>query len=355
MNFPSIISTKSVLGLFIGIILLFSLVFLPASAITLTPGASTSTSNTISNGDPVYVTGIATGHPNSGLQVWLIGYNTVKISTVSVNSDNSYKYEITSTDTQNLASGQYLVIVQHPMMNGQFDIIYSPSTGQVINRQMTSSGGSGSGTAIFQLTSGGSLQSTNAASALMAAINSQNVDDTFATATFYISPPNAFIHPVGDHVVGEKFTITGTTNLAVGDKLQVDVYSSSFAPTKKSQSGEYSGASGVVEVTAGSSGSNQWSFDVDASGFKPDEYIVTVAGIIQDVRGSATFNILSATPVTTMPTTVITSTLVSPASTTPAAEVSPVAVPTTRQSPLALSGIFGGLVLAGIFFTFKKD
>jgi hypothetical protein len=316
---------RSTLARYGAAFLLLACIVMPAAAITLTPGASSGTS-TISNGDPVTVTGIATGHPRAGLQVWVIGYNLATVSSVTVNDDNTYTFELTSADTQSLASGQYLVIVQHPMMNGQFDIVYDPSTGKVINRQL------GGGTEIFQLTSNGRLQSTSAASALMAAINSQNIDDTFATASFYISPPDAFIHPVGDHVVGDKFTITGSTNLAVGDKLQVDVYSSSFSPTTKGQSGEFSGASGVVGVTAGSGGRNQWSFDVDSSTFRPDEYIVTVTGIIQDVKGSATFNLLPyvATTAQTVAPAVTTTTIVSsPAPTTP-----PAAATTAAKSAL---------------------
>jgi hypothetical protein len=346
-------SIRSIMAFFLVMVLLAGLV-LPVSAITLTPGTSSGTS-TISNGDPVYVTGVATGHPKAGLQVWLVGYNTAKVSTVSVNADNSYKYEITKAETQNLASGQYLVIVQHPMMNGQFDITYSPSTGQVFNRQLQSGGGSSSGSAIFQLTNSGSLQSTDASSALMRAIGSQNVDDTFATASFSISPPNAFIRPVGDHVVGEKFTISGTTNLAVGDKLQVDVYSSSFAPTKKSQNGEFSGASGVVEVMPGTSGSNQWSFDVDASTFRPDEYIVTVAGIIQDVKGSTTFNILAATPV---PTTPVQPAMTAQQETKTASAITATptegALPVTTHTAVSIWTMLCGLVIGTLIVIFRK-
>lgn len=339
-------------------LILFILVIimvLPAAAITLTPGAS-SGSTTISNGDPVYITGVATGHPNNGLQVWLIGNNLVRITTVQVNSDNTYTYEITSAETQNFAAGQYLVIVQHPMMNGQFDIIYSSATGQVINRQMQPSGGGGSGMTIFQLTSAGSLSSPYAATALMQAINSQNVDDTFATASFFINPPNAFVNPVGDHVVGEKFMISGTTNLAVGDKLQVDVYSSSFSPTKKSQSGAYSGASGVIEVTRGNDGMNQWSFFVDSSTFRPDEYIVTVAGIIQDVKGVATFNILAATP---LPTTLVQPSVTTLQETKTASEIAtslPVqtAIPTTTHAALPVWTILCVLVISTLILVFRK-
>jgi hypothetical protein len=219
---------------------------------------------------------------------------------------------------------------------------------------MQASGGTGSGTAIFQLTRSGSLQSPDAASALMRAIGSQNVDDTFATASFTISPPNAFINPVGDHVVGDKFTITGTTNLAVGDKLQVDVYSSSFSPTKKSQSGAYSGASGVVEVSAGPDGRNQWSFDIDSSGFKPDEYIVTVAGIIQDVKGSALFNILAATPVPTSPllseTPQMEITMASAIATTSSQDT----IPPTTPADMPVWPLLIGLVLGVLFFVCGK-
>ena len=325
------ISGKSIIGYLI-LLLCAAALIIPVSAITLTPGSSTSGSATISNGDPVYINGIATGHPQNGLQVWFVGYNTAKISTVTVNADNTYSYELKSADTQNLASGQYIVIVQHPMMNGQFDIVYSPADDKVVNKQL------GNGMSIFQLTSGGSLQSTDAASALMRAINSQNVDDTFAMASFYINPPQALISPIGDHRVGDKFTISGSTNLAVGDKLQVDVYSSSFTPTSKSQSGEYSGASGVVEVKQGSNGYNQWSFDIDASGFKPDEYMVKVSGIIQDVTGSTTFNILQSPPATTQVPQIVATTLpvTTPASAIATTPVVPTQTPTTTHTALPL-------------------
>lgn len=50
------------------------------------------------------------------------------------------------------------------------------------------------------------------------------------------------IDPVGDRFVGEQFTITGSTNLPADEELLVQVYTSSFKPTQKSQSGEFSGA-----------------------------------------------------------------------------------------------------------------
>jgi hypothetical protein len=318
--------------LFLCVLLILS----PVTAISLSPGSSFSGAPAIANGDPVYIHGIATGHPRNGLQVWLFGNNYVKITTVSTNSDNSYEYELKPADTRTLAPGQYFVLIQHPMMNGEFDIYYDSATGRVINRQL------GSGTSIFQLTGAGSLQSPAGANALMRAINNQNIDDTFATTSFIISPPTAFINPVGDHVVGEQFTISGSTNLAAGDKLAVEITSSSFAPTYKSQSAEFSGAAGTVTIEAGSGALNRWSFPVDASTFKPDEYIVKVSAITVDVSGSTLFNIVAAQPAApATPAPVITEQTLPSIDTT-----TPVQASTTQKSQLSVSGIIGAIALA---------
>ena len=309
----------------------------PAAAVSLSPGNSFSGAASIANGDPVYIHGIATGHPQNGLQVWLFGNNYMKISTVSTNADNSYEYELKPADTRALAPGQYYVLVQHPMMNGQFDIYYDAATGQVVNRQL------GAGTSIFQLTGSGSLQTPTGANALMQAINSQNVDDTFAATSFIINPSTAFIDTVGTHAVGEQFTITGSTNLAVGDKLLVEVTSSSFKPTSKSQSAEFSGASGTINVEPGRGSLNRWSFPIDASTFKPDEYTVKVSGITVSVTASTLFNIvekLPTTPVTPAPV-VTEQTLVPVITTIP----SPAPVPTTQKAALPATIIIGAIAL----------
>jgi hypothetical protein len=317
----------------------------PAASVTLSPGSSFAGAPTIANGDPVFIHGIATGHPGNGLQIWLLGYNYVKISSVYTNADNTYEYELKSADTQNLAPGQYYVLVQHPMMNGEFDIFYDNSKGSVINRQL------GTGTSIFQLTGTGSLQTPDGANALMRAINSQNLDDTFATTSFIIGNPEAFIDPIGDHAVGDKFTISGSTNIAAGNNLLVEITSSSFKPSQKSQSGEFSGSSGTVTVQAGSGGMNRWSFYVDASTFRPDEYLVRISGTVIEVSGSTTFNIYEKLP-TTVKTSVpaTTGTTVSLPDTTRSSTL-----PTTQKSPVSSFGIIAAIsVVAGILRIKRK-
>ena len=323
------------------------LVLSPVNAISLSPGNSFSGAQTIANGDPVYIHGIATGHPSNGLQVWLFGNNYVKITTVSTNADNSYEYELKPADTRSLAPGQYFVLIQHPMMNGEFDIYYDAGTGSVINRQL------GTGFSIFQLTGAGSLQSPAGANALMQAINSQNIDDTFASTSFIVGPPTAFINPVGDHAVGEQFIISGSTNLAAGDKLMVEVTSSSFKPTYKSQSAEFSGAAGTVKIEQGSGSLNRWSFPVDASTFKPDEYIVKVSGITVGVTGSTLFNIVEARPITV--TTAVTPVPVITERTLPSiATTTPTPAPTTQKSPLSIAVIIVALALVSCVLIPKR-
>lgn len=317
---------------------------IPVSALTLTPGSSPS-DTTISNGDSVFINGIATGHPSQGLQVWILGPNYLKVSSVSVNDDNTYSFELMPADTMQLASGQYYVLVQHPMMNAQFDIVYDASTGRIINRQLRSVG-SDEGTTIAQVAGAGSLQSPDSAYAIARAISSQNVDDTFAQTGFSVAPPNAPINPIGDHIVGDKFTISGNTNLAVGDDLSVTVTSSSFIPTSKTQSGEFSGASGVVKVVPGAGSLNQWSLDVDTSAWKPDEYIVTVEGITINVRESATFNLLSGPRVTTqVPTPTLTAI---PVPTTLPPTTAVPTIPPTTKSPLTVVPVLGAFALVSI-------
>ena len=83
------------------------------------------------------------------------------------------------------------------------------------------------------------LQASDAASAVINALDSVNVDDTYVKLTFNVQEAYITIDPIGIKEAGSKFTITGTTNVAVGDKLIVDVTSSAFGPTKKTETSRF--------------------------------------------------------------------------------------------------------------------
>ena len=292
--------------------------------------SATASQSTVAKGDRIYITGTAEGDP-SGVQIWILGKNYYAVAGEAVNSDASFKYEVRQETTKNLASGQYFVVVQHPMQNNRFDVT-TTTDGNFnvwVQNLMLIDTATKVPTRIFKLGGAGSLQGSDAAEALVQGINDANVDDTYTKLQFLIEEPVIRIDPIGDKHVGDKFTITAQTNLAVDDEILVQVYSSSFKPTQKSQSGEFSGATGTVKVTKGDSGMNKISFDVDSSTFKPDEYIVTEAAVIQEATGTALFNVLETAPPTPVPTTVVT-TVATPVPTTIATTVA-TPVPTTKS------------------------
>jgi PGF-CTERM protein len=266
-----------------------------------------------------------------------MGKNYATANTESVNDDGTFEYEVDGAMTSSMTSGQYFVVVQHPMQNNVFDIDVTdtPPAGQtgdknsrwVINRQL------GNGTVVFRLLGQGSLQGSDAAEALVQGINNPNVDDTYTKFQFLVEVPVIRVDPVGEKHVGDKFTITATTNLAVDDDVLVTVISSSFKPTKKDTSGEFSGATGTVKVTKGTSGLNTISFPVDSSTFKPDEYLVTETGVLQTVTGTALFNVIAPDVTPTVPTTMVTGSVTTIATTVVPPTNVTATIPTTTKAP----------------------
>lgn len=93
--------------------------------------------------------------------------------------------------------------------------------------------------------------------------------------------PFISVEPVSDKNTGDVFAITGTTNLPAGTNLVVQVYAASFEE-HASDTGEFSGALGTVDVLAGNGGINTWSMELNTSVFVPMEYVVNVSVINGD-------------------------------------------------------------------------
>ncbi|WAI01905.1 MEMAR_RS02690 family S-layer glycoprotein [Methanogenium organophilum] len=290
---------------------------------------ATTSSATVAKGDDMYITGNAEGDPTQGIAVWILGKNYALQTTETVEDNGAFEYKF--SNTANLAAGQYFVVVQHPMYNDQFDLAPqagNPAGGQtavvrpILDAQLIDPI-TGNFPPVFILEGTGSLQGSDAATALVNAMDSPDIDDTYYKLTFMVEEPWIMIDAIGDKYVGETFSITGTTNLAVGDQLIVEATSSSFKPTEKTQAGGFSGASGTVLVTAGDKdGVNVWEFAVDASTFTPDEYIVTVEGVEAQQTATQTFNVLKAEP-TAEPTATPVETAQPTATPVPTAEPTP--------------------------------
>jgi PGF-CTERM protein len=313
-----------------------------ASVVLKKPFVTASTNvNTLAKGDILYIRGTAEGKPAS-VYIWTFGKNYRNCQqSASVKTDASYEYKMDRGITASLYAGEYFVVVQHPMMNGIADIV-GPGGANCVWAQpaQASAKTTANGTPV-RLTG---LQASDAATALVELLNSPNIDDTYTKLSFMVEEPWLRIDTIGDKYVGDTFKITGTTNLAEGDQILMTVTSSSFQPTEKTQTGEFSGSSGTVTVQKGDT-YNTFSFDVDASTFKPDEYLVKAESVEPSQTTTATFNVLEGKP-TTVPTTERTPVITIP-ETPIRTTVATTVVPTTTAKPQPGFGALVALVGLG--------
>ena len=263
----------------------------------------------VAKGDDIYIRGTAEGEPND-LKIYIFGPNKFVPESVSVEDDGTYEKKIKIGSEW--ASNQYFVVIQHPMYNGKFDAdLNDTNKGATYFYIKNANGGE---QASFYVSGENKLQGSNAADALTKMIDSANIDDIYTKLTFTVTEPRIDITNPGDQGVGTKFTISGTTNLAVGDQILVEVASSSFNAVDKTSTSITDGVSMTTKVVAGEGVENTWSVEVDTTNWKLDEYTIKVSGIEVDVTATTNFNLVEkvATPTATAtgatPTTTATAT-----------------------------------------------
>jgi len=282
----------------------------------------------VAKGDDLKLTGVAQGDPDD-VHVWIFGKNYygtmggLEVRSENVEDDGTFEFELDGSDTEHLSAGQYFVVIQHPMANG-YGVDVIPGTGMIwsIDKPL--------GVPITN------LQAAAAANALIKELDSPSIDDTYVKLTFVVEEPRILIDPIGDVPAGSTFTISGTTNLAVGDTLNVEVTSAAFTPSGKGEESGFASVARTTEVKAGD-GANVWSVEIDGSSFKPDQYIVTVECIETDTTATTNFNVVEAVPTTPTVTPTGTVTTTTPPTTT-------TATPTETETPgfgalLALAGL----------------
>jgi trimeric autotransporter adhesin len=246
--------------------------------------SATCSQSTIAKGDRLYVTGTATG--TNKLQIWVIGEEFFHFDIFRVNPDFSFVFELTYLIKEKLLLGQYYVIVQHPMMNNEFDVYLDESKENILYNSQNK------GTLSFSLMKPIKITGFNIAKKLSEILNFPEIDDIYTSLHFFVENPVITIDTIGNKHPGDKFTITATTNLAVDDEILFQVFQSE-CKEKKDQFGEFFGATGVVKVIKGNSGINYLSIDIDTSPWKPDEYVVTLTTMLLDVTSESRFKIIN--------------------------------------------------------------
>ena len=214
---------------------------------------------TLTPGDDYRIGGIATGAPEA-VQIWIFGKNYYKLGMpVAVESDGSFEYVLTGAETADLAKGQYYVVVQHPAGN-EFGVKADPATGMIY----------GYGINNVTLTS---LQAPAAASALINALNSPNIDDIYIKLSFTVDGSWIRIDGLSDQTYGETFRITGTTSYSPGTVLGYWIAAQD---------------SGAVSLSGETviSDNGEWSIDLDTTAIGPGAYAFHISA--PDGQESAT-------------------------------------------------------------------
>ena len=279
----------------------------------------------VAKGDDIYIRGTAEGEP-SKLQLYIFGPNKFVYESITVEDDGTYEKKLNIGS--DWASSQYYVVIEHPMYNGEIDVKYDETTGDIFIKNVDAENSQSS----FNVNK---LQSSNAADALTKMIDNPNIDDVYTKLTFTVVPAMITINNPGDQGVGTKFTISGTTNLAVDDQILVEVVSSSFNAVDKTSTSTTSGISMTTKVVAGEGTDNVWSVEVDTTNWKLDEYTIKASGIEVDVSTTTNFNVVEKVEVT-------------PTATATGATPTTTATATATTAPTQTPGFGAFIALAGL-------
>ena len=241
---------------------------------------------TVARGDSLTLTGYSAGGSGSDVAVWIFGRNFFRYDQANVDRDGTFEYEIPGWQTDSMVPGQYVVIIQHPMGNGQFDLWPDSQRQLILGRYPYP------GAPVFRVGGPGSLMGSEAANALISGLNSAYIDDTYTRYDIHVTSPRITINSSSlRQEAGYPVVIEGTTNLAAGKRLLIEISDNRFMPTKKTDwEGSY-GYSGTAEIRQGS-GDRFFSLTVPSGRLVPGEYRIIVQATESDAMTSGLLTII---------------------------------------------------------------
>ena len=237
------------------------------------------------------------------LRFYVFGNNKFAEGTITVEDDGTFEEDI-DIDEDDYATGQYFLVLQHPMYDGEFNIgpLADANSDKVGNKDsyniVLNTKGSFDEVDVKNETSKIlfntlNRQSANAAEALCQALDTQNIDDVYVKAAFIVATPTASMNPVSDVTKGSKLVVSGTTNMAEGEIVTVEMLSTAFAAIPKESVNSASFMSLVTKVQK----DGTWEVTFDTTGLNVDEY--TLSATIGDIKTSAVIvKVTEGAPVT---------------------------------------------------------
>ena len=251
---------------------------------------------TVAQDSELIITG--TAESADKLLLYIFGNNYFLNTTISVEDDGTYEEEF-EIDGDNMATGQYFVVIQHPMYNKQFNIAPLYKAAQAVGQKASYNIVLNTTADVFEAQDGSILfntlerQSSNAAEALCQALDTQNIDDVYVKATFIVAQPTATMNPVSDVAKGAKLVVSGTSNMAPGTVVTVDMLSTAFAAIPK----ESVNSASFITLTTKVQDDGTWEVTFDTTGLNVDEY--TIGASIEDIKTpTVVVKVLESAPVT---------------------------------------------------------
>lgn len=242
--------------------------------------SGTINSGTIAKGDDAFIVGTATETQFSGVAIWIFGQNFFNYFVVDVQPDDSYNLQIPSGLTKQMPTGQYFVVIQHPMTNGRFDVIPCVSKGSLIVKNSFNN-------ETFTVQGINSIMGIDAETNVIEFINKTTIDDTYTKLQFFIEDPVIRINPVENKKSGDKFTISGITNIAIDNEIFMEIMPGQIIPELKS----YFGIKGIIRVVRGLEGYNSLSFDVDLATAQLGDYVINAISYKLGIVASQVFKV----------------------------------------------------------------
>ncbi len=250
----------------------------------------------VAQGDDLTITGLVGGRTDAGVAIWIFGRNYFWYDIASTERGGWFSYDLLGSKTSAMAPGEYAVIIQHPMANGNFDIW--PDR----NREMVLGTTPWYGAPVFRIGGPGALMGPSAAAALISALKSQFIDDSFTEYSVIIQNPKITIASASlNGTIGMPVVVSGTTNLAPGSRLLIEVTDERFLPTRKGGSGDWSGYSGTTTTVAGPGGEQEFMFEIPADALKEGRYQILIQAISSPATASGVLTISRPLVVSTAP------------------------------------------------------
>lgn len=246
----------------------------------------TEPAQTVAKGDEIVISGLIGGDPDTGVAVWIFGRNYFRYDTARGERSGAFTYELSGSVTGAMEPGEYVILVQHPMGDGEFNIRPDRDRQMVLGTQPYP------GAPQFRVGGPGALQGPAAAAALIEALDSPFIDDVYAEYSIRVVNPTITFDPASlRNVAGKPIIISGTTNMAEGSRILLEITDDWFGPVPKTERSLTAGFSGVVTVETDESGRNTFSLEIPAGRLPVGSYRVIAQAVTAQVTATGTLTV----------------------------------------------------------------